>query len=494
MLALTMMLLTLPYVRAATFTPDDDSACSYFSVVSADLVPDFYDLDLSFYKKAVLGTVPCVGSDKVKDEALLSCAKITSYMVTMRPDVAQGLIKDKIKFVVMAQSEVTGDVPEHKSLLTDWPGTDWNKQRGLGASRWRRAISAGEENLLCMGWPADVYRGEMILVHEFGHAFIGTDLDHTRPTASWWAGYGNDGDLMTKMTEAYDVQVTTNGLWPNTYADDNNNEYFAEGVQAYFDCDQTGPSGGDGIHNDVNTRRELESYDNVLFKLIDSAFNTPDGWRPTCGCSDTDRRDYPLDEFRAECWVDTNFPKDDDSTLAQVLAENTSPGDRLHGVQTCFEAAAKGACVEYQEHCECACATAACPADITIPRDGDVENCKTIKINGQCGEGDNLNECACACSGEGVEIDPGREAKPFVHDMPGDDGDEIDPAQWFQNLTAREKEIFFVGAAVSAAVVFLLWSFWFCFCRRKANKDTEEEKMVQMSKKPGKKLTKAQMV
>jgi len=441
MLALTMMLLTLPYVRAATFTPNDDSACSYFSVVSADLVPDFYDLDLSFYKKAVLGTVPCVGSDKVKDEALLSCAKITSYMVTMRPDVAQGLIKDQIKFVVMAQSEVTGDVPEHKSLLTDWPGTDWNKQRGLGASRWRRAISAGEENLLCMGWPADVYRGEMILVHEFGHAFIGTDLDHTRPTASWWAGYGNDGDLMTKMTEAYDMQVTTNGLWPNTYADDNNNEYFAEGVQAYFDCDQTGPSGGDGIHNDVNTRRELESYDNVLFKLIDSAFNTPDGWRPTCGCSDTDRRDYPLDEFRAECWVDTNFPKDDDSTLAQVLAENTSPGDRLHGVQTCFEAAAKGACVEYQEHCECACATAACPADITIPRDGDVENCKTIKINGQCGEGDNLNECACACSGEGAEIDPGREAKPFIHDMPGDDGDEIDPAQWFQNLTAREKEV-----------------------------------------------------
>jgi hypothetical protein len=25
--------------------------------------------------------------------------------------------------------------------------------------------------------------------------------------------------------------------------------------------------------------------------------------------------------------------------------------------------------------------------------------------------------------------------------MPGDDGDEMDPAKWFQNLTAREKEV-----------------------------------------------------
>ena len=487
-LALFLLLLSL----CSSFSPADDSACSYFSVVSADQVPDSFDLDLSFYKKAVLGTIPCVGSDKVKDEALLSCAKITSYMVTMRPDIAQGLIKDKIKFAIMAQSEVTGNIPEHKSLLSDWPGTDWNKQRGLAASRWRRVISAGEENVLCMGWPADVYRGEMILVHEFGHAFIGTDLDHNKPTAAWWAGYGSDGDLMTKVTDTYDQQVTAGGLWPNTYANDNNDEYFAEGVQAYFDCDQTGPTGGDGIHNDINTRRELESYDNALFKLIDGAFNTPDGWRPTCGCSDTDRRDYPLDEFRAECWIDTSFPKDDDSSLAQVLAENTSPGDRLHGVQTCFEAAAKGACVEYQEYCECACSTAACPADITIPRDGDVESCKNVKINGQCNVGDNMNECACACSGEGVEVDPGQEIKPFVHDIK-EDREDIDPKEWWNDLTAREKEIFFIGAAVSAAVALALWSFWFCCCRRKS-KEKEGEKMVQMAAKKPKKLTKAQMV
>ena len=61
---------------------------------------------------------------------------------------------------------------------------------------------------MCKGWPADVYRGEMIMVHEFGPAFMGTDLDHTKPTSSWWAGYGSDGDLMTKMTEAYDSQVS----------------------------------------------------------------------------------------------------------------------------------------------------------------------------------------------------------------------------------------------------------------------------------------------
>ena len=202
-----------------------------------------------------------------------------------------------------------------------------------------------------------------------------------------------------------------------------------------------------------------------------------------------------MDEFRAECWIDPNFPKDDDSSLAQVLASNTSPGDRLYGVQTCFEAAAKGACVEYQEHCECACSTAACPADVTIPRDGDVESCKNVKVGGRCGEGDNMSECACACSGEGDVVDPGQEAKPFVHDMPGENGGRIDPSEWFQNLTAREKEIFFVGAAFAAVVAMVLWSFCFCCCKRKGKEGGE--KMVQMAKtdkKQGRKLTKAQMV
>ena len=169
-------------------------------------------------------------------------------------------MKDKVKFAVMAESEVTSDIPEHASLNVHYPGTDWDAMRGLGATMNRPVVTTGEENILCKGWPADVYRGEMIMVHEFAHVWSGTDLD-TNPSGSWHAPtrQPGDGDLWTNMNDVFKNQVTDKGLWPNCYAGHNAREYWAEGVQAFFDCDQVGPVGGDGIHNDVNSRDELSS-------------------------------------------------------------------------------------------------------------------------------------------------------------------------------------------------------------------------------------------
>ena len=58
------------------------------------------------------------------------------------------------------------------------------------------------------------------------------------------------------------------GLWNKTYAATNYSEYWAEGVQSYFDCNA--PAGG--VHNDINTRDKLAKYDPELFALIDGAF------------------------------------------------------------------------------------------------------------------------------------------------------------------------------------------------------------------------------
>ena len=47
-------------------------------------------------------------------------------------------------------------------------------------------------------------------------------------------------------------------LWANTYAATNEQEYWAEGVQSYFDTNiEAIPS--NGIHNHVNTRAELRN-------------------------------------------------------------------------------------------------------------------------------------------------------------------------------------------------------------------------------------------
>jgi hypothetical protein len=495
----------------------------------------------------VLGLIPCVGIN-ASDEALLSCAKTTSYMLTMRPDISQGLMRDRVKFVVMAESEVTEDVAEHESLIADWPNVDWNVQRGLGATSWRPAVSAGEENIMCKGWPADVYRGEMIMVHEFAHTFSGTDLVLTNPTCTWWAGHGADGDLWEEMNNVFEESVTNNNLWSNTYAGENSRELWAEAVQAYFDCDQyvppepvsrttpassanpflslalsvaparrVGPVGGDGIHNNINTRAELMDYDEELYNLVKGAFNVQDGWRPTCGCDDTDRRDYPLDEFRAECSINEAFPKDDDEELANQLRDGTSPGDILHGVTTCFEAASKGACVSYPGLCECACATASCPSDLTIPRDGDEEECNELARTGGCGDNNGDGNCECACttpvplppdSSEFIEPNHGSPLGPDEEEDDEEGGIKKgvgDPVAWFTGLSKSEKEIFFGGFATMFVLALLFVGSWCCCCRdrpldaeerRELRREKTKEKMVQMKvgAGKGKGLTAAQVV
>jgi cyclophilin family peptidyl-prolyl cis-trans isomerase len=63
-------------------------------------------------------------------------------------------------------------------------------------------------------------------------------------------------------------------LWKNTYAATNHSEYWAEGVQSWFD-DNAPP---DALHNDIRTRAKLKEYDPTLAKLCQEVFG--DGaWR-----------------------------------------------------------------------------------------------------------------------------------------------------------------------------------------------------------------------
>ena len=98
------------------------------------------------------------------------------------------------------------------------PKTNWDKRaRGLGG----RITSCGEENLLNL--KGDRYRNENILIHEFSHAIHRYGLGSLDPKF--------DARLKEIYTRAMDK-----GLWKDTYAATNHSEYWAEGVQSYFDC------------------------------------------------------------------------------------------------------------------------------------------------------------------------------------------------------------------------------------------------------------------
>src|SRR3954454_11151083 len=178
-------------------------------------------------------------------------------MLEHRPDVKDAMIRNKTRCAVMAYSERTTDIPEHSDLT---PKDYWNvRARGLGATHVRPAVSCAEENLL--GYPGDPYATENILIHEFGHAIHEMGLN----TA--------DKTFEPRLRKAFD-EATKKVLWKGTYAASNLHEYWAEGVQSWFDtnCEN------DSQHNHVNTRDELETYDPPLAALLKEVFG--DGrWR-----------------------------------------------------------------------------------------------------------------------------------------------------------------------------------------------------------------------
>ena len=190
---------------------------------------------------------PILSSAKVSDAALLEARYLVSQMLAGRDDLLQALNKMRCRFTVMAPSEMTTDVPEQRKMT---PKDYWDRRaRGLGG----RITSCGEENLLNLR--GDRYRNENILIHEFSHCIHNQGLRTVDPTFD------------RRLRATYDAAMKA-GRWKGTYAAENPGEYWAEGVQDYFDCNA--PPGG--VHNHVNTREELKEHDAELLVLIDEVF------------------------------------------------------------------------------------------------------------------------------------------------------------------------------------------------------------------------------
>ena len=225
--------------------------------VRVGIPPSALDLD-PFYRKHVdLDGLPILASDRVPDRALLEARGIIIEMVSHHPELLPTLVKNGVRVVVMAESEQTTDVPEHSDLT---PKENWDRRaRGLGATHARPVCSCAEENLL--GYPTDRYLGENILIHEFAHTL------HTMAIVEIDETFGE------RLERAY-ARAMEEGLWANTYAATNAEEYWAEGVQSWFDANREAPK-ADGVHNEVNTRRELEEVDPALAGLISEWFPVP---------------------------------------------------------------------------------------------------------------------------------------------------------------------------------------------------------------------------
>lgn len=214
-------------------------------------------LDGHYQKIITLEGFPIVASGKVADEALLEAVYLADQMIGHRPDVLQAMRKNKVRLAIMATSELTTDIPEHATLE---PKIYWDKRaRGLGASKARPAVSVGEENLLAL--KGDPYSAESIMIHEFAHAIHLMGINSI------------DDSFQGKLENAFN-RASLKGLWKSKYAGTNPSEYWAEGVQSWFDTNRE----NDHDHNHVNTREELREHDPELAALVKSIFGDSE-WR-----------------------------------------------------------------------------------------------------------------------------------------------------------------------------------------------------------------------
>jgi hypothetical protein len=227
----------------------------------------------AFYKKYTdaIG-IAILSSEKVPDAALLVARDIVIHMLAKRPDLRAAMVNRKMRVGIMAQSESTTDIPEHRNMkkptredprLTPQERenydngiakmTDkeyWGKRaRGLGGN----PTTCAEENLL--GYPGTRYYGENIFVHEFSHAIMGQGIRTADPA------------LYQEIQAAY-KEAMAKGLWKGHYGSNTVNEYWAEGTQTWFWSNYEFTDG----EKRIQSPEDLQQYDPKLYELLSRVY------------------------------------------------------------------------------------------------------------------------------------------------------------------------------------------------------------------------------
>ena len=224
------------------------------------------DQNAYYSQHADANGLPVLGGDLVSPAALTHACETVLGMMSLRQDLLAEMIANGTIAAVTGDGEGITQIPAYSDLDTVFPipGSSWDARArgGLGATKARPVSSGTEENVLC--YANDPYQAggvhEDIFLHEFAHSVDLMALEDMDP------------DFRVEVQAAYD-DALANNLYQNTYADDTVEEYWAEGVQNWFNANlESDPP--NGLHNSVNTRAELETYDPALHGLISRIFPT----------------------------------------------------------------------------------------------------------------------------------------------------------------------------------------------------------------------------
>lgn len=209
-----------------------------------------------FSKRLDFHGIPIKAHQCVVDEALTAAydrlALLFSDLRDRQPAVISNLVGRGAELHIIGRDQVTTDLPEWRhdkgKKLAEYGGlTRDERTRGMGGL----LTSCGEENLLNL--PQDRYRGRDICLHEFSHCLLNHGCQR------------GIKDLFAQQRQ----RSLDKGLWVNSYAGSNTDEFFAELSMWYFgthgDLGMKGPKPAAG-------RQGLKSYDPEAFALMNEFY------------------------------------------------------------------------------------------------------------------------------------------------------------------------------------------------------------------------------
>ena len=206
-----------------------------------------------FSKRLDYEGIPIKAHKDVVDQALVAARERLAMMLCKLPLACEKLRVAGVELHIIGRHQVTTDLPEWRhdkgKHLAEYNGlTRDERTRGMGGM----LTSCGEENLLKL--EDDRYRGRDICVHEFAHCVF-----------DYGAAHGT-----REKFEAQLRRSLAKGLWVESYAGSNVDEFFAELTMWYFgthgDMGMKGAKPADG-------RDGLIAYDPEAFALLDEFYS-----------------------------------------------------------------------------------------------------------------------------------------------------------------------------------------------------------------------------
>jgi dipeptidyl aminopeptidase/acylaminoacyl peptidase len=267
-----------------SLTPETDwryqPLCRQPSVTAppAGLRIDPYYTKLTYAREFIV-----LGSRHTSDAALLRANDIIRKMFAYRHDILKAMIADAARLIVLGRHEKLSDLPEFRGAGNR---AAFDEVRYWDYTPSRKVMVVPEENVL--GLAGEPFAGKCMVVsvlarglyHVAGLRPVDPDFERRSDKQQYELRVRRLDVELDDRLQKLQALAEAKGLWKGTAAARSRAEYWAAGVEAYFDAagDTPPPNLAD---RSISTREALRGYDPNLYALVDEtmAFREHVDWR-----------------------------------------------------------------------------------------------------------------------------------------------------------------------------------------------------------------------